>query len=89
MLGLFKETTISRIKILEYQFRPSDTVETENEKLYIFPVDFLGITKFHSNQLANRWKQWRKEESGDVLCPTEAYKKLFWWFVDFDQFARN
>ena len=27
------------------------------------------------------------DELVDALCPSEAYEKVFWWFLDFNEFA--
>ena len=35
------------------------------------------------------WKQWRTDELADVLCPLGAYEKVFWWFLELNQFASN
>ena len=43
---------------------------------------FSGITKHHSNQYVRCWKQWRMDVLVDVLCPSGAYEKVFWWFLD-------
>ena len=53
------------------------------------PGDSLGITKYHSKQNVRCWKQWRTDELVDVLCPSGAYEKVFWWFLDVDQFVSN
>ena len=29
------------------------------------------------------------EESVDVLCPSGACEKVFWWFLDLSQFVSN
>ena len=46
------------------------------------PSDSQGITKYRSNQYVNCSNQWRTDESGKVLCLSEAYEKFFWWFLD-------
>ena len=48
----------------------------------VLPGDFRGITKYHSNQYMSCWKQWRTDESIDVLYCSGVYEKVFWWFLD-------
>ena len=56
---------------------------------YCKPGDPQGITKYHSDQKVSCWKQWLTDELVDVLCPSRAYEKVFWWFLDLSQFASN
>ena len=41
------------------------------------------------DQYVRCWKQCRTDELVDVLCPSGAYEKDFWWFLDLNQFASN
>ena len=53
------------------------------------PGDSQGITKYHSNQYVNCWNHSRKDKSCDVLCLSEAYEKLLWWFLGFSSTGTN
>ena len=53
------------------------------------PGDSRGIIKYHSNQCVSCWKRWRTDELVDVLCPSGACEKVFWWFLDLSQFVSN
>ena len=55
----------------------------------VFQGDSLGIIKYHSNQYVRCWKQWRTDELVDVIFPSGAHGKVFWWFLDLSQFASN
>ena len=35
------------------------------------------------------WNQWRTDKFLDVLRPSGAYEKIFWWFLDLGQFVNN
>ena len=68
-----------------WTWTPSAKFVTEE----IYPGDSGGIIKHHSNQYVRCWRQWRTDELVDVLCPSETYEKVFWWFLDLTQFASN
>ena len=57
--------------------------------VHLQPGHFQEITKYHSNQYMCCWKQWKTEKLVDVLCFLGDYEKLFWWFLDLNQFASN
>ena len=38
---------------------------------------------------ANQMKAVAKDKSADVLCPSENYENLSWWFLGLNQIARN
>ena len=45
-----------------------------------------------STILTNKWvagSNGETDELVNVLCPSGAYEKVFWWFLDLSQFASN
>ena len=47
----------------------------------ISPGDSREITKYRSDQYVNCWKQWRTDESVEVLCLSEDYKSFSGGFL--------
>ena len=72
--------------ILHFEDKNVVTIIIELQEL---PGDSRRVTKYHSNQYVSCWKQWRTDELVDVLCPSGAYEKVFWWVLDLSQFDSN
>ena len=69
--------------------RPKFDIRTEPPFAPTLTGVSRAITKYHSNQYVSCWKQWRTDELVDVLCPSGAYQKVFWWCLDLSQFVSN
>ena len=65
------------------------------EGAFILKSEILGGRLFEAGRLFEEirymrcWNQWRTDELVDVLCPSGAYEKAFWWFLHLSQFVSN